>query len=183
MKNFLKTIRDLYLVKIKWSRFKIGKNFHAGRSVFMWAKNNIEIGDNFHIGKYSYIESDVIIGDNVMIANFVCLVGRYDHHYQQIGIPIRLASQIMDKDYAWKGLNLKITIEEDVWIGVGSIILSGVTIGKGSIIAAGSVVAKDVEAYSIYGGNPARKIRPRFESQEQLSEHIRLYDLNFKIGK
>ena len=180
MIQIFKILRDNYLVKVKWSRFNLGKNFHAGRGVFMWAKNNIEIGDNFYIGRYSFIESDALIGNNVIIANNVCLVGRYDHNYQQVGTPIRLSSQLRNKDYNWKGLNLKISIGDDVWIGVGSIILSGVTIGKGSIIAAGSVVTKDVEPYFIYGGNPAKKIRSRFESEEQLLQHIRLYELNFK---
>lgn len=180
MIRIIKRLRDIYLVKIKWYRYRIGKNFHAGRSVFLWAKNNIEIGNNFYIGRYSMIESDAEIGNNVIFANHVCLIGRYDHHYQQIGVPIRLASQIRDKNYNWKGLNLKIKIEDDVWIGLGSIILSGVTIGKGSIIAAGSVVTKDVESFSIYAGNPAKKIRSRFESEEQLKEHINLYELNYK---
>lgn len=55
-----------------------------------------------------------------------------------------------------------IIIEDDVWIGYGSIILSGVKIRRGTIIAAGSVVTKDTEEYSIYGGNPAKKIKNRF---------------------
>ena len=54
-----------------------------------------------------------------------------------------------------------IVIEDDVWIGARVIILKGVTIGKGSIIGAGSVVTKDVEPYSIVGGNPAKLIRKR----------------------
>ncbi len=180
MIKLLKKLRDFYLVKIRWSQYEIGKNFHAGRQVFLWAKNHLQIGDNFYIGRYSFIESDAVIGDNVIIANFVSLAGRYDHNYQQIGVPVRLASRIMDKDYNWKGLNLKIVIEDDVWIGVGSIVLSGVKIGRGSIIAAGSVVTKDVEPFSIYGGNPAKKIGSRFESESQLKEHIKLYDLKFK---
>lgn len=55
MKNIIKLfklIRDIYLVKIKWRRFYIGKGFHAGRGVVLWAKNNITIGDNFYIGRY-----------------------------------------------------------------------------------------------------------------------------------
>jgi acetyltransferase-like isoleucine patch superfamily enzyme len=72
-----------------------------------------------------------------------------------------------------------IVIEDDVWIGLGSIVLSGVKIGIGSIIAAGSVVTKDVEPYSIYGGNPAKKIRNRFDSEEQLIEHKILYQMNY----
>jgi acetyltransferase-like isoleucine patch superfamily enzyme len=148
------------------------------RGVFLWAKHSIIIGNNFYIGKYSFIECDVIIGNNVIFANYVSLVGRYDHNYQQMGTPTRLASQIRDKTYSWKGLNQKIEIGDDVWIGTGSIILSGVKIGEGSIIAAGSVVTKDVDAYSIFGGNPAKKLRNRFDSDDQLKEHIKLYKLN-----
>jgi len=179
MINFIKKCYYVYLRQFKWQKFKIGKNLHAGRSVFFWAKHTIVIGDNFYIGKYSFIECDAIIGNNVIIANFVSLVGKYDHKHLEIGVPTRLASQIRDKDYNWKGLNQKIILEDDVWIGVGSIVLSGVTIGIGSIVAAGSVVTKDVEPYSIYAGNPARKLRNRFDSEEQLKEHSRLYKINY----
>ena len=146
---------------------------------FLWAKHGINIGDNFYLGKYSMIECDSEIGNHVIFANYVALIGKYDHHHQQIGVPTRLASQISDSDYNWKGLNQKIIVQDDVWIGVGSIVLSGVTIGIGSIVAAGSVVTKDVEPYSIYAGNPARKISNRFDSEEQLQEHIRLYQINY----
>lgn len=53
-------------------------------------------------------------------------------------------------------------IGNDVWIGAGSVILSGLSIGDGSVIAAGSIVTKDVEPYSIVGGNPAKIIKKRF---------------------
>lgn len=179
MANFIKYSRNLFLKFVIWNKYSIGINFHASRGVFLWAKNNITIGNNFFIGKYSIIECDAQIGDNVILANHVSLIGRYDHHYQQLGNPIRLASQIRDKDYNWKGLNQKIIIEDDVWIGLGSIVLSGITICTGSIIAAGSVVTKDVEPYAIYGGNPAKKIRNRFDSEEEQKEHIRLYQINY----
>ena len=55
----------------------------------------------------------------------------------------------------------KVTIGDDVWIGARAIILPGVTIGQGSIVAAGSVVTKDVEPFSVVGGNPARVIKVR----------------------
>lgn len=178
MIRLLKRFYYFYLRHFKWKKYKIGKNLHVGRGVFLWAKNSIVIGDNFYIGKYSFIECDAIIGNNVIIANYVSLIGRYDHHYQQIGTPTRLASQIRDKDYNWKGLNQKIVVKDDVWIGAGSILLSGVTIGIGSIVAAGSVVTKNIEPYSIYGGNPAKKIRNRFDSEKELDEHILLYQSN-----
>jgi len=58
-----------------------------------------------------------------------------------------------------------IIIEDDVWIGSNSVILSGVKIGRGSIIGAGSIVTKDVESYSIVGGNPAKFLRKRFDQK------------------
>jgi len=56
----------------------------------------------------------------------------------------------------------KTTIKNDVWIGHGAIINAGVTLNNGAVIAAGSVVTKDVPAYAIVGGNPAKLIRYRF---------------------
>lgn len=174
MVHLIKKVRFFLLTRIKWRNYSFGKNPYIGRFVYLWAKNELKIGDNFYIGKFSQIECDTVIGNNVIIANHVGLIGKYDHHYQQIGIPTRLASQIRDKDYKWKGLLEKIVIEDDVWVGYGSIILSGVTIGKGSIIAAGSVVTNDVLPFSIYGGVPAKKIRDRFENENDLNQHLNL---------
>lgn len=58
-----------------------------------------------------------------------------------------------------------IVIGNDVWIGRESIIMPGVKIGAGAIIAAYSVVTKDVEPYSVVGGNPARFIKKRFNDE------------------
>jgi acetyltransferase-like isoleucine patch superfamily enzyme len=58
-----------------------------------------------------------------------------------------------------------IIIGSDVWIGLNCTILDGITIGNGAVIAAGSVVTKNVEAYSIVGGNPAKFIKYRFPSE------------------
>ena len=52
-----------------------------------------------------------------------------------------------------------VKIKDDVWIGAGAIILSGVTIGECSVIGAGAVVTKDVEPYTVVAGVPARKIK------------------------
>ena len=173
--KFIILLRDIYLVKYKWRKFHINTGFHAGRGVTLWAKHNISIGKNFYIGRYSQIECDAIIGNNVIFANYVALVGRYDHNYQQIGMPTRLASQIRDSDYDWKGLNSIVIIKDDVWVGYGAIILSGVEIGKGSIIAAGSVVTSNVEPYAIVAGNPSRFIKYRFSEEE-----IRIHESSSK---
>ncbi|WP_345950878.1 MULTISPECIES: acyltransferase [unclassified Mucilaginibacter] len=169
----LKKLRNELLRRVIYRRYQIGPGFHSGIRVRIWARQKIVIGKNFYIGRDSFIESDVVIGDNVLWANRVALVGRYDHNYQQVGVPVRLASQIRDKDYNWLGLDNLTVIGDDVWVGYGCIIMSGVRIGTGSIIAAGSVVTKNVEPYSIYAGVPAKKIKDRFNSQQELEQHIK----------
>ena len=176
----LKKLRNFFLRKIVYRKYQIGVNFHAGIRVRIWAKNRITIGKNFYIGRDSFIETDIIIGDNVLLANRVAIVGRYDHHYQQVGVPIRLSMQIRDGNYNWLGLDNMTIIEDDVWIGYGCTVMSGVKIGVGSIIASGSIVTKDVEPYSIYGGNPAKKIKSRFETDDDLKQHKLVYEKKFK---
>ena len=167
----IKSLRDWYLVHIKWRNYKIGTGFHAGARVRFWAKHQLTIGNNFYIGRDSQIETDCVIGNDVLIGNKVGIVGRYDHNYQQIGVPIRKASQIRDNDYNWKGLDLITYIGNDVWIGYGATIMGGVKIGDGAIVAAGAVVTKDLDEYSIYAGNPAKRIKDRFNSVDEREAH------------
>jgi acetyltransferase-like isoleucine patch superfamily enzyme len=169
--RIIKGLRDAYLVKVKWRRYSLGRGFHAGRQVVLWAPNELKIGNDCYIGRYSQIECDADIGHSVIMANMVSFVGRYDHHFRHVGTPTRLSRQIRDPDYDWKGNDIKVTVGDDVWIGYGAIILSGVTIGEGSVIAAGSVVTKDVDAYTIVGGNPAHKICDRFKNSEDMHLH------------
>jgi len=61
--------------------------------------------------------------------------------------------------------NGDIIIGNDVWIGSGAAIMSGVKIGDGAVIAAKSLITKDVPAYTIVGGNPGKEIRKRFSSE------------------
>ena len=172
MKQILRKLRFFYLKHIKWRNYKIGRNIYVGPRVYIWCKETMNIGDNFYIGKDSQIECDAIIGNNVIFGNKVAIVGKYDHHFQKLGVPTRLAPRIRDANYNWKGLHLTTIIEDDVWVGYGSIIMQGVKIGKGGIIAAGTLVTKDTEPFFIYGGNPARKLRPRFKSEDDLKNHL-----------
>lgn len=101
------------------------------------------------------IKEFVSIGANVIIQednhNF--------HHLSTFFVNSEILGRDAIDDVISKG---KIIIEEDVWIGSNSIILSGVKIGRGSIIGAGSVVTKNIPSYSIVVGNPAKIIRKRF---------------------
>lgn len=177
--NIIVRLRDWYLRHIKWKRHMLGKHFHAGKQVKIWSKHPVTIGYYCYLGAGTVIQCDVELGNYVFTANNVAFVGRYDHHYQQVGRPMLFSSRIKDPDYTWKGLDSKTVVGNDVWIGFGAIIMSGVKIGTGSLIAAGSVVTKDVEPWSIYAGVPAKKIANRFDTQRDLDEHIRLYQINY----
>jgi acetyltransferase-like isoleucine patch superfamily enzyme len=143
---------------------KIGRNLHIGVGSKIAAPRSLVIGDDVHVGKLCTIECDGEIGDDVMIANAVGIVGRFDHDHTMVGVPMRKAPWIGDPDYQGAGRDLRVVIGSDVWIGYGAIILSGVTIGRGAIVGAGSVVVSDVRPYAIVMGNPARPVGARFAS-------------------
>lgn len=63
--------------------------------------------------------------------------------------------------FAWRKQH-HVTLGHDVWIGHGAVVLPGRSIGTGAVVAAGAIVTKDVPAYTIVAGNPARAIKPRF---------------------
>lgn len=88
-----------------------------------------------------------------------------DHHYA----PGRFLDSFTDAEKSPDD-DKDVIIEEDVWCGANVTILKGVTIGRGSIIAAGAVVTKDIPAYTIAAGVPAKVIRPKF-NKEQITKH------------
>jgi virginiamycin A acetyltransferase len=73
-------------------------------------------------------------------------------------------------------------IGNDVWIGMDTVIMPGIKIGDGAIVAAKSVITKDVEPYTIVGGNPERRLKTRF-SKEIINEllEIKWWDLDIDI--
>ena len=105
--------------------------------------DNIEIGKNCKIAKHVYLDKHGIlkIGDNVTITSWVKIL---NHDASDI-LTGKKHSEITE-------------IKDNAWIGLCSIILTGITIGKNSIIGAGSVVTKDVPDREIWAGNPAKKI-------------------------
>jgi virginiamycin A acetyltransferase len=81
-------------------------------------------------------------------------------------VPIRFAPSVRDKDYRISNEKKKIIIGDDVWIGYGATVLSGVTIFEGAIVAASSLVTKDVAPFAIVAGVPAKQVGERFDSNE-----------------
>ena len=147
-----------------------GKNcLLAGNYVFESQGGKIEIGDNCYIGNSSFISvSEIIIGNNVTIAWGCTIYNHNSHSLDYLDRRKDLIDQRNDyfnkkpltrsKDWS-KVITKPIIIEDDVWIGFNCIILKGVKIGEGAIVAAGSVVTKDVQPWTMVGGNPAKLIK------------------------
>lgn len=173
------------------------KRIKLNRFIRLWRKKNPKTGtipknifpcDLVQVGEYSYGELNVIsfgkqtkliIGKYVSIAANTYFMLDVEHQSDCLST------------YPWKVKLLNCTqyeafskgdiiIDDDVWIGFGSIILSGVHIGKGAIIAAGSVVTHDVLPYAIVGGIPAKTIRYRFS--EEIINKIECIDYS-KLNK
>ncbi len=111
----------------------------------------LRIGDNSGIGERSEIYGDVRIGNDVMMGTN-CIIYSRNHRFDRLDIPM------------WKqGFSevKPVIIEDDVWIGGRVTILPGVHVNVGVVIGAGSVVTKDVPAYAVVAGNPAKVIRYR----------------------
>lgn len=143
-----------------------GKGLHIGKGTRLWSPNKLTIADNVYIGKDVTIECNAEIGSYVLMANRVALVGRLDHDFRAVGFPVRFAPWVGESDEQ----NDKVIIEDDVWLGYGVIVLSGVHIRRGAIIAAGSVVTKDIPAYAIAAGTPAKVIKQRFD-EKTIAQH------------
>lgn len=131
---------------------KCGENIAVFPSVYLKGVENLELGDNISIHPMCYIDSTggIAIKSNVSIAHSTTILSS-EHIYSDPSINI--------KD---QGLRFKSTvIDENVWIGCGCRILAGTNIEQGSILAAGSVLNKNIESNSIYGGIPAKLLKRR----------------------
>lgn len=117
---------------------------------------SVMIGENSLVGIGSVVIGPVTIGSSVIMAQHVVLSG-LNHSYENIQIPIRDQPVTMSP----------IRIEDECWIGANVTILAGVTVGRHSVVAGGSVVTRDVPAYSVVGGNPARVLKQYDEATAQ----------------
>lgn len=110
--------------------------------------NNVSIQKDCHIGAINRI----VLGNNVLLASKVFIT---DHSHGEATKEDMLFPPSQRKLFS-KG---PVIIEDNVWLGEGVVVLSGVTIGENSIVGANAVVTKSIPKNSIAGGNPARIIR------------------------
>lgn len=141
--------RKLRSVCGKWMLDYCGTNVNIEKGALF--EYHISLGDNSGIGIRAQIEDYVTIGKNVMMGPD-CMIFTRNHEFGDKTCPM-----------CTQGFSeiCPVTIEDDVWIGARVIILPGVHVGKGSILGAGAVVTKNVEPYSIVGGNPAKLLKKR----------------------
>lgn len=159
----------------------VGKNVHIGILSLLWAPTRLEVGDQTYIGKHCTIQVNGRIGRGVVIANNVGIVGRIDHEYREPGVPVRDGRWVGTDTHLAQLPENRVEVGDDVWIGFGAIVLSGVSIGTGAIIAAGSVVTKSVPAFAIAAGVPAREVAKRFDGNAaDIEKHLAM--LNYRYG-
>jgi len=144
---------------------------------------NFEKNVKYH---FDFVGDKLIIGKFCMIASDVKFIMNGANHLTNALTTYPFAifgngwDKAMDnKSYPRKG---NINIGNDVWIGYNATIMAGVTIGDGAIIATNSTVIKDVEPYSVVGGNPAKEIKKRF-SEETISKLLELKWWNWDIER
>ncbi|MBX3242564.1 MAG: WcaF family extracellular polysaccharide biosynthesis acetyltransferase [Chitinophagaceae bacterium] len=125
----------------------------VGRGVVIKPGVNIKYPWKLSIGNYTWIGekvwidniTDVIIGDNVCLSQDAMLLAG-NHNYKKSTFDLMIG---------------KIVLEDGVWIGAKAVVCPGVVVQSHSILTVSSVLTKDTEAYGIYQGNPAEKVRIR----------------------
>lgn len=156
----LKSDIKLIIFKKIWRRNNTN-NFTVAVSTFNY--KNVFVGKNtygsINVKHYNH-EAKLVIGNYVSIADECVFLLGGEHNYKRIS-SWPFYSRIYRNGHReiQEHNNYEINIGDDVWIGYGCTILSGVTIGRGSIIGARSIVSQNIEPYSVYVGNKVIKKR------------------------
>ena len=154
-----------HYIKIRSRKCKMGYASYAGEGFSVSNKETT-------VGKYCSIARNVWLGPSQHPIDFLST-----HPFLYLDMPYgpNLPPECRCK---YDGEKPPCHIGNDVWIGINSVIMDGVTVGDGAIVASGSIVTKDVPPYAIVGGVPAKVIRYRFSPEiiEALLE-LRWWDL------
>lgn len=134
---------------VPWNKFELGaQSTIEDFSAINNGVGPVIIGDRTKIGLSNTIIGPVTLGNDIRLAQNITLSG-LNHNYEDIRTPIQKQGVT----------TAPIHIEDHSWIGANVVVLAGVTIGKHAVVAAGSIVTKDIPAYSVAVGNPARVIK------------------------
>lgn len=177
----LAQLYDKYVLKYVKKRQFRKKNSHNLLSIETSFWPGLDI-DKIIVGKATYgriiVEQYQNERESIKIGNFCSfaancvLICGGNHDYSRISsYPFR--SKMIAYDPADSRTNGPIVIDDDVWIGYGAMIMSGVHIGQGAVVAAGAIVTTDVPPYAIVGGIPAKVIKYRF-GEELISELMKI---------
>jgi acetyltransferase-like isoleucine patch superfamily enzyme len=145
-----------------------GHNY-IGRNVEIGTDGNIVLGSHTSIQDRCILLGDLDIGKSCVFApNIYVSSGRHYYDYKP-ELYIRDQDFLVLNDVDLKAKHSKkVIIEDDCWIGINTVIMSGVKICRGSVIGSNSVVTKDVEPFSIMAGSPAKFIKKRLELNPKL---------------
>lgn len=162
---------SLYIFRKNW---RIKQKNNSTYAINEFDPELVRVGDYTYGGLKIYNDTDAMlrVGYFCSIAENVTFLLGHDHHVDTIStFPFGQRLDLtMKNDAQTKG---DIIIDDDVWIGYGATILSGVHIGQGAVVAAGAVVTSDVPPYAIVGGVPARILKYRF-SPELIEELLKV---------
>lgn len=134
---------------LPWNNFSLGND--STIEDFTTINNGVGdviIGDRTRVGLGNTFIGPIKVGNDIMFAQNIVMSG-LNHGYEDINLSI----------HNQPVTTAQINIEDEAWIGANSVIVAGITVGKHAIVAAGSVVTKDVPAYSIVAGNPAKLLK------------------------
>ena len=138
----------------------IGDNVRFGPHAALNAPEFIRLGDNIRVGGDFHLETNLTVGNEVLISSRVAIVGN-DHPFD-----VREATVFSQG----RGPAHHVVLGGDNLIGFGTIIVGTVNIGRGCIVGAGALVASDLPAYTVCVGIPARPIRSRYPDGERTDD-------------
>lgn len=159
----------------KRERLTIGDACEIKGVLSLQGDGELRVGNRLYLGGFSYIHAcdSIQIGDNVIIANHVRINDNNVHPVEpEKRIQMSLEGSSSPLWRATESQHSPVVIEDNVWIGDFAAVLKGVRVGKGSVIGMHCVVTKDVPAYSVVVGNPARVVKlltppTRCENEDQ----------------
>lgn len=145
--NHLSFISSLKVAILRMFGAKVGKGVVIKQGVRIKYPWLLEIGDHVWIGECCWIENHakVTIGNNSCLSQGAMLLCG-NHNYKKSAFDLEIGA---------------ITLEEGVWIGAQSLVCPGITCKSHAVLSVKSVASKDLDAYGIYRGNPALKVKDR----------------------